>query len=327
VAAVGDAVMMKENVSNTLELSGRNIKTVSNKTAHMNTNPNQFSSSYEMTEDEMLFLALEESAKIHQVSIGSETCSNSFRSESKSGMQLLQLPIVNQFHPQWNPLISKYSTPSAICGYTAIACARFIAALESPVTKSELQLMLSTMASVSGPVEDAMRFVHDSRRDYIAAHPADFTTASSVQYMKSWVANYEISDYLRRECPPSLRHKLAFVRFNQFSQLHSATHEERDRISAHESGFDDAEILIETFHDSDMLASRPHFHRPSETKKLPALSAAVVDVNGHFACAALCKDGCVLFNTMDSSCISFPGSETTAVAFLALANKQTEEAS
>ncbi len=81
MAAVGDAVMMKEHVSKALELSGRNIKTVSNNPVHMNTSLNQFSSSYEMTEEEMLFLALEESAKVHQVSIGSETCSNSFRSE------------------------------------------------------------------------------------------------------------------------------------------------------------------------------------------------------------------------------------------------------
>ena len=280
-----------------------------------------------MTEEELLFQALEESAKIHQVEIGSETCAITFQGRSRSGMQLLQLPIVNQFHPKWNPIISKYNTPSAICGYTAIACARFIAALGSPVTQLELQNMLGTHAQISGRVEEAMRFIHDCRKKYVKEHPEDFNAASADQYMKNWVANFEISDYFRHSCPPFERCKVAFVRFNQFSQLKVATHEEYDRISAHESGFDDSEILVETFYDEDLLLGRPNFHRPSQIRQLPELRAAVVDVNGHFACATICKDGGVLFNTMDSSCISFPGSETTAVAFLALAIKQAEEAS
>ncbi len=274
----------------------------------------------------MLFQALEESAKIHQVSIGSETCSKTFQGQSRSGMPLLQLPIVNQFHPQWNQLISKYSAPSAICGYTAIACARFIARLKVPVTKLELQNMLSTCASISSQVEEAMQFIRDCRSEYIKKHPAAFNAASATLYMRSWVANYEISDYFRCSCPPSERDKVAFVRFNQFSQLECATHEEHDRISAHESGFDDAEILVETFCDSDLIVTRPHFHRLSQMQQLPALHSAVVDLNGHFACAAMCKDGSVLFNTMDASSVSYPGSETTAVALMALAGGRAEKA-
>lgn len=271
-----------------------------------------------MSEDEMLMLALEESAKLHQCSIASEVCSNTFEARSQGGKPLLQLPIINQFHSQWNALISKYDAPSAICGYTAISCARFIAALEAPVTKAELQKMLSQFASLSGAVEHSMQFVQKCRRDYVAKHPASFTPTSTTAYIKCWVANFEISDYLRRACPASERPHVAFVRFNQYSELRIATYEERDRISAHESGFDDEQILVETFYDPEFNERRPHFHRRAELHSLPPLRSAVVDVNGHFACAARCSDGCVLFNTLDVSSIGFPGGETTAVAFAIL---------
>jgi hypothetical protein len=289
------------------------------------TKPSETTMSFsgEMTEDEMLLLALEESAKLHQSSINSEVCTSTFEGRSKSGMELLQLPIVNQFHPKWNPLISKFKAPSAICGYTAIACARFIAALEAPVTKAELQGMLSNVAAISGYVEHSMLFIHDCRVGYISKHPAHFTEKSASTYIKSWVANYEISDYFRRVCPASERPHVAFVRFNQYSEVSAATHEEFDRISSHEAGFDDAQILVETFFDTDILGKRPHFHRPSELQQLPPIRSAVVDVNGHFACAAMCSDGGALFNTMDSSSVSFPGSETTAVALTILASDRS----
>ena len=129
---------------------------------------NQFPFISGMTENELLMQALEESAKLHQTTIGEEMCSRSFHAKSQSGMQLLQLPIVNQFHPQWNPLISKYSAPSAICGYTAIACARIIAALDPlSLTKEELQQRLRSITAVSGHVEHSMRFIHDCRKNYI----------------------------------------------------------------------------------------------------------------------------------------------------------------
>jgi len=281
---------------------------------------NQFSFTNGMTEDEMLMQALEESAKLHQTTIGNEMSSRSFQAQSQSGMQLLQLPIVNQFHPQWNPLIAEHSTPSAICGYTAIACARFIAALDPlSLTKEELQHRLRNFAAISGHVEHSMRFIHDLRRDYTRKHTANFTAKSADAYLKAWVANFEISDYFRHSCPSSECSRIAFVRFNQYPELKSATHDEYQRISTHEVGFDDAQILVETFFNSEMLLARPHLHRPSQMPQLPPLHAAVVDVNGHFACAAMCKDGGALFNTMDSNCIGFPGGESTAVALTVLA--------
>ena len=285
-----------------------------------NMQSNQFSFTNGMTEDELLMQALEESAKLHQTTIDNHLCSRSFQGQSQSGMQLLQLPIFNQFHPQWNPLISKYSTPSAICGYTAIACARLIAASDPlSLTKEELQQKLCDVSAISGHVEHSMRFIHDCRRDYIKKNFSKFPAKSEDAYLKAWVANYEVSDYLRHGCPPSERPNIVFVRFNQYPELDQATHEEHDRISDHERGFNDATILVETFCDSEMLLARPHLHRPSEVPQLPSLRAAVVDVNGHFACAAVCKDGGVLFNTMDGSSVSFPGSESTAVALTVLA--------
>ena len=154
--------------------------------------------------------------------------------------------------------------------------------------------------------------------------------------------------------------RVIFVRFNQYGDLGEATHEEKERIGAFECGFDDAEILVETFsstgatrgatygaadtetygaadtemsllpqcslHGESLAGSqlhRPQLHRPHSVPmpKPPHISpllAAVVDVNGHFALAALCSDGGALFNTTDGSYVAFPGGEAVAVALKVL---------
>jgi len=322
------AMIVKETRARASISSGQSIKTISSKVFTMSkeySRSDQFSLTGAATEeDQLLLLALQESASMHQVSIGSEACSKYYQATSRGGIRLLQLPIINQFHPQWNHLISKYNTASAICGYTAIACARFIASLQSPLAKADLQKLLTKFASLSGLVEHSMKYIHDWRSDYILKNAANFNARSKNAFMKEWVANFEISDYFRHSCPSSERPKIAFVRFNQYSQLGHALHEERRRITAHESGFDDTEILVETFYDKEFLVTRPHFHRPSQCQTLPPLCSAVVDVNGHFACAAMCTDGTVLFNTTDASYIAFPGGETTAVALSILAGGHAE---
>ena len=88
----------------------------------------------------------------------------------------------------------------------------------------------------------------------------------------------------------------------------------------------DVEIFVETFYDSELLSQRPHLHRPSELQQLPPLRSAVVDVNGHFACAAMCSDGGALFNTLDVSSILYPGGESTALALTILAGDRSQAA-
>ena len=61
-----------------------------------------------------------------------------------------------------------------------------------------------------------MAYIQTCRQRYIVEHSVAFTNHTTLIYEKAWVANYEISDYLRFACPVELQSRIAFVRFNQF---------------------------------------------------------------------------------------------------------------
>jgi hypothetical protein len=274
-------------------------------------------------EEYLLMKALEESAQMHQTSVTELNCNRVFTDNtSKDGTTLLQLPIFNQFHARWNDLIGQFNTCSAICGYTSLACALLIAELDpSSMTKAELQSALCDLKSIEPKVADAMRYIQECRERYITEHLETFTETEAKCYKKAWVANYEISDYLRFACPEELQQRIAFVRFNQFNDLVYATHEERERIIRVESSFDPSEhpILVETF-DKEKLQAEAQVHSRSDYKVLPSsvagkLRAVLCDVSGHFAVVASCSDGKALFNTTDASYVSYPGRDAVGLAY------------
>ena len=270
---------------------------------------------------------------MHTATIDSVLCSRSFEEIAADGQVLRQLPLFNQFHPMWRELIARYGVASAICGYTATACACLVAdrCTETPsrppdrMTMQQVQALMCDLATVKPLVEEAMRFVTESRKAYMQAHASGFPTGSSHfrNYLKAWVANYEISDYIRSR-KSELKKRLLFVRYNQFGELSVATHEEKARLIADEASFDGSPLLVETFLPSaDSMPPRtgPQLHRPEQLRAAAdhEWCAAVVDVNGHFAVAVRCADGCALFNTTDTSYLSpISGGPATAVAFALL---------
>jgi hypothetical protein len=193
------------------------------------------------------------------------------------------------------------------------------------MTKAELQSALCDVTAIEPKVADAMRYIQGCRERYVAKHLETFTEAEAKHYKKAWVANYEISDYLRFACPAELQPRIAFVRFNQINDLGEATREERERIMRVESPFDPKEnpILVETFFDKDKLQTEAQVHSRKDFAELPSsvsaeLRAVVCDVSGHFAVFASCSDGKALFNTTDASYVSYPGRDAAAVAYSVL---------
>ena len=218
-------------------------------------------SSPQALEDADLQAALE--AALHG-STSTELCiSTTYELALSSGVVVRQVGVLNQFHSQWGPLISEYETGSAICGYTSLAAATVLAGLPpSSLTLSNVQSVLRSSETLYPLVSQAMSFVHRSRSSYMSSHPASFPTPSSCSsYLKAWCANYEVSDYLAT-LPASLSQHILFVRFNQWPSLHSASHEERDRLHL-ESRFggsvdangvaafspSDSTVLVESFAD------------------------------------------------------------------------------
>lgn len=279
-------------------------------------------------EDAALMAALEESAAMHQASIDSEICSKSFEEFTADGQMLHQIPIFNQFHPRWNTLISRYEAASAICGYTATACACVMARAAQVQqdgttllqTREQVQKFLCEFAVVDPMVEDVMSFVAHRRRTYVISHKSDFPDSNSIKdYMRAWVANYEISDYLRAR-DDDLKPYLLNLRYNQFSELAVATHEEKIRILTDEAAFEGTTVLVETFLPT-MRSDGPQLHRPDRLLASPIISdnkwtAAVIDASGHFVVAVRCADGCAVFNTTDISYLhASAAGPTTALAF------------
>ena len=172
----------------------------------------------ESSEEDQLQRALRESAALHSSTITSEQVLARFsalRSKVRATPSLpfpaadgtlLQVGALNQFHRHWAPLIERYCTPSAICGYTALGYASLLAGMpeaELPTDIASLQALFCSHALVDPLVERAMAQVRDWRQRWIAAHPADFAPvakgadASPGAYISAWVANYEVSDYIR----------------------------------------------------------------------------------------------------------------------------------
>jgi len=288
-----------------------------------------------------LAAALAESAAMHTASVDSPVvdASRAFSRAhaSRPSTVLTQVGTLNQFHRQWSELIREHAAPAAICGYTAPANAILLArrpaaagaAFAAPAAAREALLALGFEAAAP-LVRDAMAFVRASRARYVAAHAADFggaviPSAAAAAYESAWVANFELSDFLRSLDPETARHIL-FVRFNQMPSLHEATHEERARIVEEETPFGGAwpaegaaaflarggafsaedaaataapaaysPFIVEVFArpGSGATAARDRrLLRPAEALALPAREraawrVAVVDLSGHFAVSVL----------------------------------------
>lgn len=105
--------------------------------------------------------------------------------------------------------------------------------------------------------------------------------------------------------------------------MHSASHEEKARLLRDEVPYNGSSILVETFPEPGSIL--PHINRPEDVLALNndqeiMWRVAIVDVNGHFAVAVQCSDGCALFNTTDFNYIDTTngenvGSLTATVAF------------
>lgn len=167
---------------------------------------------------------------------------------------------------------------------------------------------------------DVMAHIRASRERWIAEHAADFPSDRSRRdYLTAWVANYEISDYLACQTPEDVD-GVVFLRFNQWPERGSATHEEAARLHVEEARFgggqgDKADTMTHAGADPDTCSmfvvedfgadrwtspdcthgdapERPVLRTPAEWKdarhargQLRHPKVFVLDLNGHFCVA------------------------------------------
>uniref|UniRef100_A0A0G4G8P2 Uncharacterized protein n=1 Tax=Chromera velia CCMP2878 TaxID=1169474 RepID=A0A0G4G8P2_9ALVE len=177
-----------------------------------------------------------------------------------------QIPCCNQFFRLYHQIIKDTPAPSSLCGFFTVAFLELVlhflkerketaatvatsegATPHAPLLEADLDRLLAILKDHNSAlplVTKWARFVADSRRKYLSEHPAEFPNERSrTEYLKAWVANYEISDMIKSlliekgaeygESSGSggvLLDSVFFVRFNQWPQREVATHEERQRL-------------------------------------------------------------------------------------------------
>lgn len=221
--------------------------------------------------------------------------------------EILQLNTIDQFANCFRPVIDAYEAPLSSCGYFSIANALLIAESISDyrITRDELlgfiESTLSNVDCVTARIKDAMYFIQDSRKSYVRDHIIDFPTEEGrSQYLRAWVANYEISDYLQQG---TVLENVYFFRYNQWPERNEATHEECKRMEEEREFGSDVtgdkgsvplkdgatRFIVERFMPERKL-QRPEVWLAEqemmvsfESCRLP--SVFIVDVNGHFVVA------------------------------------------
>lgn len=143
-----------------------------------------------------------------------------------------ELILVDQWSSKFFPLIKKYQTSSAICGYVSIASAYLLAGQftsDSILTVDELNNKLKVLQDtnkVYKQVEKAMKFIYIDRMKYLEEYENEFSNERERSaYLSDWVANYEISDYMTAF--PNKR--IHFVRAIE-RNFEKVNHEEKRRL-------------------------------------------------------------------------------------------------
>lgn len=217
---------------------------------------------------------------------------------------LLQVETLNQFAQHWLPLMEEYRTPTATCGYMAMAHAVLISrimpqeAIWSPSRLDEVLRKLRDVQFVEPCVREAMAFVAKSRESWMDSHRVDFPTEDSRRkYSTAWVANYEISDFLQEQHQKGADMSgVFFARANQWPERCIATHEELVRLSEEErfggnpaSGNEgkvfrdgDSAFIVESFAPQRSLQTPEEFRSEWGTRGASAPTIFVADLQGHY---------------------------------------------
>ncbi|KAJ3450226.1 hypothetical protein M0812_06395 [Anaeramoeba flamelloides] len=124
---------------------------------------------------------------------------------SNKKVLICEKKVIDQFGPTFQDLIKMYKTPNAICGYLSPSLALHISENLIPneegiVSKEQLghELeLLKKQNTLLNSTEDVMDFIQFDRSAYIEKYSSEFELPiDKRKYLRDWVANYEIGDYL-----------------------------------------------------------------------------------------------------------------------------------
>lgn len=202
-----------------------------------------------------------------------------------------EIKIMDQYDKLYDEVKKKHKTPVSICGYIPSAIANFFASkLKRDAKISEISSILSEFQQkpsfINDFIEKPMKFIHDCREKYVNTHKSEFSNENAEKgYMTDWVANYEISDFLRSV--PDLCENIVFLRqvaWDNPEALENVKHEEKERLSE-EAEFKGKDTFIEIYKPIRKLMSIEEFTKMKITEKFKNENKPlilVIDLKGHF---------------------------------------------
>lgn len=209
-----------------------------------------------------------------------------------------QFNSIDQHSYIWKEIISKLNAPMSNCGAFSCANALIISRVEG--NKDIILDALIDMNTIEYEVKQAMTFIHNSRENYIKCNKSDFKNRDDeMMYMRNWAANYELSDYIRQVAKSGQDvSNIFFLRYNQWSERHNATHEEAKRLKeeeifgGHNTGDKSviqleegaSRFIVESFtNDGEHILQRTEDFLKEKKSLLGAIF--ILDLNGHFTTA------------------------------------------
>lgn len=108
-------------------------------------------------------------------------------------MEIRKLLVLDQNSQKMEDLANKNGTTYGICGFVACAVVEYLASIElftPEVTKS------INAKSMEEPIDRVMKAILARRRFELKKFYKIMNDNDRKKYLKNWVANYEIADYL-----------------------------------------------------------------------------------------------------------------------------------
>jgi len=210
--------------------------------------------------------------------------------EYKDGF-ILEVKSLDQYSSEFDSVKKKYGTANSICGYVALAASYFIANKISTikkevVSKQLLEELLPELCSIDKMrphIVKIMSYMHSKRTTYIRKHPDEFKTEKERKgYCSDWLANFEVSDYIKENYSERLMILRHLSKSNN-APLDLYKHEEKKRLVEEDKYLPHKYILEQPTKNTDgttgILRYTPDEWVGKRSKETPCI---VADVIGHF---------------------------------------------
>ena len=145
-------------------------------------------------------------------------------------MEIRKLLVLDQNSQEMEDLANKNGTTYGICGFVTCAVVEYLASLEVFTPEAIKSIHAKSM---EGPIERVMKTVLARRRLELKKFYKVMSDNDRKKYLKNWVANYEIADYLEGKAEEFKNRQVYFFRQSAFDHpelMKAAELEERERI-------------------------------------------------------------------------------------------------